>query len=400
VKVVVGAATDIGQVREGNEDSYLLESPLFAVADGMGGHRGGEVASSLALETLQALFRQGAGDLDEQVQEANRAVFDRSMHDRSVAGMGTTLTAALTEGGRIRLAHVGDSRAYLLRNGELQLLTEDHTLVHRMVMEGEISEEEAEAHPHRSVLTRALGVDTWVDIDDLSVEVRGGDRLLLCTDGLTAMIADRRIRRMLAEQPDPQAAADALVAAANEAGGVDNITVVVLDFTQEDLEHGSAPAEASAPSDRAVDRVPAPEEPHPRSTLARSETRPPPGRRSATTPLAGRPPLRSVGAWAGVAIAIVLIGLVGLRFYVDRQWYVGVSGGHVAIYRGIPTKVAGFELHHVVVETTISADAAESLTLYSNLTEGITAADRHAADAIVEQIRRDVARLPDKTPSP
>jgi len=387
VRVIAAAATDVGRVREGNEDSYLLEDPLFAVADGMGGHRGGEVASSLALETLQTLFHQGSGDLDEQVQEANRAVFEKSMHDRRVAGMGTTLTAALAEGERVRIAHVGDSRAYLLRRAELHLLTEDHTLVRRMVAEGEISEEEAEAHPQRSVLTRALGVDMWVDVDELVVEVEQGDRLLLCTDGLTAMISDERIRQILVGQPDTQAAADALVSAANEAGGVDNITVVVLDLAEGEPHRGTSSAETAASAHHPSAPVRAPSATHP---VLRPAPKPPGHGRS----------LRMAGVWVAVVVGALVIGLVGLRFYLDRQWYVGVAEEHVAIYRGIPTEVAGFQLHHVVVETAIPADAAQSLTLYRDLQQGITAADRHAAEAIVEQIRSDVARLPVETPQP
>ncbi len=231
MKVVAAAATDIGQVREGNEDSFLNDEPLFAVADGMGGHRGGEVASKLALETLEVLFRHGrGGTLAEQVKQANRAVFERSMLDRTVAGMGTTLTAALVEGSSVRLAHVGDSRAYLFREGEMRQLTEDHTLVRRMVVEGEITEEEANVHPHRSVLTRALGVDVDVAVDEGVIDVTGGDRLLLCTDGLTAMLTETQIREILSAAAAPDDAAKRLVRAANRAGGVDNITVVVLDF--------------------------------------------------------------------------------------------------------------------------------------------------------------------------
>ena len=188
MRVSVGAATDIGQVREGNEDSYLLVAPLYAVADGMGGHRGGEVASSLALETVQGLFERHEGTLSDQVVQANRAVFERSQNDRSVSGMGTTLTAALIDGDEVHFVHVGDSRAYLLRDGQLTQLTEDHTLVHRMVVEGEITPAEAETHPHRSILTRALGVDENVEVDEGEVEVQGGDRILLCTDGLTGMV--------------------------------------------------------------------------------------------------------------------------------------------------------------------------------------------------------------------
>ena len=368
MRVTAAAATDVGLVREGNEDSYLTEGPLFAVADGMGGHRGGEVASQLAVETLEKLFKEGAGDLPDQVQEANRVVFERSVLDRKVAGMGTTLTAALVEGDRVRLAHVGDSRAYLLRDGTLRLLTEDHTLVHRMVSEGEISKEEAETHPQRSVLTRALGVDTVVDVDDDSLQVRPGDRLLLCTDGLTSMVSEDEIEDVLRTVPDPQEAAQRLVRMANEAGGVDNTTVVILDFSDDDA--------AGRPDGQAT-----------------------PSREAIAPARVGRParsrrlPTRKLLVWAGIIVAVVVVALVGLRLYLDSQWYVGVSNGHVAIFRGIPTEVAGFDLHHVVVETTISAEKAESLALYPDLGDGITAEDRERASAIVEQIRLDVEQM-------
>jgi serine/threonine protein phosphatase PrpC len=369
MKVTAAAATDIGLVREGNEDSYLTEEPLFAVADGMGGHRGGEVASQLAVETLEKLFKQRVGDLPDQVQEANRVVFERSVVDEKVAGMGTTLTAALVEGDRVRLAHVGDSRAYLLRDRKLRLLTEDHTLVHRMVSEGEISQEEAETHPQRSVLTRALGVDTVVDVDDDTVQVRPGDRLLLCTDGLTSMVSEEEIEEVLRTVPDPLDAAQRLVRMANEAGGVDNTTVVVLDFSDDDA--------AAEPNEHATSTRPV-IAPVPTVRPARSRR---------------RLPTRKLLVWAGIIVALAVVGLVGLRLYLDSQWYVGVSDGHVAIFRGIPTEVAGFELHHVVVETTISAEKAESLVLYRDLGDGRTAEDREGASAIVEQIRRDVEQI-------
>jgi len=368
MRVTAAAATDIGLVREGNEDSYLTEEPLFAVADGMGGHRGGEVASQLAVETLEKRFKQGAGDLPDQVQEANRVVFERSVVDEKVAGMGTTLTAALVEGDRVRLAHVGDSRAYLLRDGDLRLLTEDHTLVHRMVTEGEISKEEAETHPQRSVLTRALGVDNVVDVDDDTVQVRPGDRLLLCTDGLTSMVSEQAIEEALRGVPDPQEAARRLVHLANEGGGTDNTTVVVLDFSDDAV--AGRPEEEPTPSSEAI-------APAPTGRPARSRRRFP----------------RKLLVWIGIIVALAVVALVGLRLYLDSQWYVGVSNGHVAIFRGIPTEVAGFELHHVVVQTTISAEKAESLAFFQDLGDGITAEDRDGASAIVERIRQDVEEM-------
>jgi serine/threonine protein phosphatase PrpC len=372
VNVRVGAATDIGLVREGNEDAYLAEDPLFAVADGMGGHRGGEVASRLALETLESLFKRGEGALPEQVQEANRAVFERSSSDRAVAGMGTTLTAAVVEDDRVRLAHVGDSRAYLLRDGELRMLTEDHTLVHRMVQQGEITEAEAERHPQRSVVTRALGVELSVPVDEVVVDLRPGDRLLICSDGLTSMVDDGSIARVLVDVLDPQLAAEALVRAANEAGGVDNVTVVVL-----------AVEDASGPSvDTRTETMGTPSRP-PAPTSGLPRGRP---RRSRSVPWT------RIALAASVVAALAIAAVVGLRAYLDSQWYVGVSNGRVAIFRGIPAEVAGFELHHVVLETTVPAADAERLALYrARLPNGITAEDRTDADQIVDQIRTDVA---------
>jgi protein phosphatase len=256
VIVRVGSASDIGQVREGNEDSFLVLAPLYVVADGMGGHRGGEVASSLALQTLQRLSEAREGTLAEQVIEANRAVFERSQEDRSVAGMGTTLTAALVDGDRVHLAHVGDSRAYLFRGGELSMLTEDHTLVHRMVVDGEITEAEAETHPHRSILTRALGVDASVQVDEGDVRSIAGDRILLCSDGLTAMVPDGQIREILSTTADPQEAVDTLVRVANRAGGIDNITAVSWTSADEEADGGRpATVGGSLPGPRSNERV-------------------------------------------------------------------------------------------------------------------------------------------------
>ncbi len=382
MNIRAGVATDIGLVREGNEDSYLVEEPLFVIADGMGGHRGGEVASRLAVETIGALFRRGEGALAEQVQEANRAVFERSSLDRAVAGMGTTVTAALVERDRARLAHVGDSRAYLFRRGEMRMLTEDHTLVHRMVQQGEITEAEAERHPQRSVVTRAVGMERSIPVDEIVIDLEPGDRLLICSDGLTSMVDDGTIGRILADQPDPQRAAEALVRAANEGGGVDNTTVIVV--AVEDGEPSAAPN-----AERRHDTVVAPDAAAPAGA--------PVGGRSADArprrARARRPWRRwfRIGLVVGAVAVVLVLALTGLRRYLDSQWYVGVADGHVAIYEGIPAEVAGFELHHVVVETTISAAEAEQLAVYrTHLTDGITAQSRADADQIVDQIRTDV----------
>jgi protein phosphatase len=418
MKVRVGATTDIGQVREGNEDSYLVLEPLYVVADGMGGHRGGEVASSLALETVQGMFERREGSLAEQVAEANRAVFDRSQNDRSVSGMGTTLTAAQVDGNRVHLVHVGDSRAYLFRAGELTQITEDHTLVHRMVLEGEITPEEAETHPHRSILTRALGVDQTIQVDEGDIEVVPGDRLLLCTDGLTGMVPEGQIREILLETPDPQEAVEKLIKVANRAGGIDNITALILDFEddggpgatkesaiqrQPTMERPIPPAAPPNRSDITIVGAPI-SEPPPEASVSPGRThptrtdRPAPGRRTERSRPGSRRVGRKVGIWTGVTLAIVALGVVGLRLYLDSQWFVGVSNGRVAIFRGVPAEVGGFELHSVVVETSIPAERAESIGFYRGLPDGITADDRAGAEAIVESIREDVARFEQSTP--
>jgi serine/threonine protein phosphatase PrpC len=359
VRIEVGAATDIGKVREGNEDSFLVQPPLFAVADGMGGHRGGEVASQLALEVIETLAARGKGTLADQVREANRRVFDRSLKDRNVTGMGTTLTAALIGPGTATLAHVGDSRAYLLRAGALRRLTEDHTLVARMVKTGEITAAEAEVHPHRNVLTRALGTEPDVGVDELDVPLMDGDTVVLCSDGLTGMVNEQQMQAILEATDSPQDAADRLIKAANRAGGIDNITALVLrifsDAAGSDLAGAGQGANSSQVSERPVRR------------------------------LFGR-----ALVWIPIALVLLAAGVFSARAYVDRQWYVGVADQHVAVFQGIPASPVGLHLSHVVFESNISSTDAAALPLYSNIGEGISAQGRDDAFAIVDQIRKDI----------
>jgi PPM family protein phosphatase len=229
-------ATHTGRKRRHNEDAYVLQPPLFAIADGMGGARAGEVASSLAAAALQSGEVDGNGKerVTALIQAANRSVYERSSQDAEVAGMGTTMTVALVEDATVTLGHVGDSRAYVLRDGELEQLTDDHSLVAELVRGGKLSAEEAEHHPQRSVITRALGTDPDVDVDTFTVEAEDGDVFVLCSDGLTDMVGDDEIGQVLAgSRENLKEAAEELVRRANKAGGQDNITVVAFEMTDE-----------------------------------------------------------------------------------------------------------------------------------------------------------------------
>jgi len=358
MRIEVGATTDVGKVREGNEDSYLVRPPLYAVADGMGGALGGEVASTLAIEALEEASTEA---LSERVRRANAAVFERSSSDAEVSGMGTTLTVAEVEGDELHLAHVGDSRAYLLRAGDLRQLTEDHTLVGRMVQAGEITREEADTHPHRNVLVRVVGTEPEVTVDEASVALIDGDRVLLCTDGLTGMLAEDQIRAILEAEPDVNRAAERLVRAANRAGGVDNITAVVLGV--EDAGGADAPTASAA--------------------------------RAGTDRGRGvRPDRSALRRWAlrvGILVLVLAALLVAVRTYADEQWYVGVDdAGHVAVFQGIPASVGPFRFSHVAVSSDVGAARAEALPLYADLASGITADSRDEALAILQQIQQDL----------
>ena len=226
------AGTDPGRKRRINEDSFVIAPPLFAVADGMGGAQAGEVASALAAGALEESGANGGGErrVAELIQEANRRVHERATTDAATAGMGTTITAALVEpDGRVVFGHVGDSRAYLLRDDKLEQLTNDHTLVAELVRRGELSPGEAEVHPQRSVITRALGTDPDVDVDTFAVEAQPGDVYLICSDGLSSMVDGEDIEQILRQnRSDLVAAARALIQAANRGGGEDNITAVLF----------------------------------------------------------------------------------------------------------------------------------------------------------------------------
>jgi PPM family protein phosphatase len=229
----VAAVTDPGRQRRRNEDSYVIASPLFAIADGMGGAQAGEVASRLATASLQESGADAGGErrIADLIQEANRRVYDRSSSDPNTSGMGTTITVALVEDDLVSFGHVGDSRAYLIRDARMEQLTEDHSLVNELLKTGKLSREEAETHPQRSVITRALGTDPDVDVDTFSVTAATGDLFLLCSDGLTDMVSEESILDVVERNRfDIDVALRALVKEANKGGGQDNITVVAFEI--------------------------------------------------------------------------------------------------------------------------------------------------------------------------
>jgi PPM family protein phosphatase len=426
MKVVVGAASDVGHARERNEDSYLAMPPVYIVADGMGGHRGGNVASSLAMQVMSGLAGGGTSQmLAEQVRQANHAILERSRSDRDLQGMGTTITATYIENGTVHLAQVGDSRAYLLRAGQFQQLTTDHTLVHEMVKRQQITPEEAEHHPQRSILTRALGVDEPVEVDVIDVPAQVGDRMLLCSDGLHSMVDDPVIQQVLQTEPTPQAAADKLVALANQAGGLDNITVIVLEFAEGEGFEGATWA-PQAPADRGTTR----EAPVitglgtddvtsayqiPAGVVAAQQAAGPPA--GAAPPMPGsvaeqpvqpstpsdRWPAPADAArqgggrrrtilWVVVAIVLVAVAVFGFRLYLDSRFFVGVDNGKVVVFRGLPTKTLGIKMFGLVETTDIPADQALACPIWhQHLVDGDTAGSKTAADAIVAQIKADLS---------
>ncbi len=331
-----GAASDTGRVRQANEDSFLVVDGLFAVADGMGGHQAGEVASHLALESLQSGFTAAGTDvLVRAVEDANRILVERSTTDPELAGMGTTLVAmALVEAsGRdaIGVVNVGDSRLYLLSDGNLAQITEDHSLVATMERQGRLTVAEAAVHPQRNILTRALGVDGTVLVDSWEILPVIGDRYLICSDGLFNEVDESRIAATLRRLADPNETCRELIRLANEGGGRDNITCVIVDVVDDAGRDPKAdPANRVRSSHTGGDlTVPEPPGADPKPTRA-------PG------------VLRSSYTWrVGVFIAafvfVVLTGFAFIWWTGTKTWYVGVDGDKVAIFHGKPGGVLWIE---------------------------------------------------------
>jgi PPM family protein phosphatase len=359
--------TDTGRQRRDNEDNAYVRAPLFVVADGMGGAQAGEVASKLAVEEFHRdLPQDGTPEerLATRVQSANRRIYEVSHTEHEHAGMGTTLTAVYLDDVDLAVAHVGDSRAYIFRDGALTRLTQDHSLVEELVRRGKLTEEQAAEHPQRSIITRALGIELDVEVDTWTYPARAGDVVLMCSDGLTSMIGEDQITEILGTETNLDRAGERLIAEANEAGGRDNITVVL--FRLEDVGSDAGldeptvvglPAAATEPGPSAQDGVGAPATgapPAARSSLAATLTAPdPPRQPRVSVPLArrqGRPnraapgtrrrgPRRFAKALAALISVVVVLFLVGGAGYIASRelFFVGTnSQGIVTIYRGLP----------------------------------------------------------------
>jgi protein phosphatase len=342
--------THPGRVRRSNEDAFHDAPPLFVVADGMGGARAGEVASAQAIAAFRAVRARPLPPEDvlrDAVRDANRRIVARAADDPATSGMGTTVTAALVVDGRVAFAHVGDSRAYLLRDGVIQQLSDDHSLVGELVRRGALSAEEAAAHPQRSVITRALGSDAEVEVDTFTVEARDGDVFLLCSDGASGMLGDERLGKILRGARSLNAAASEIVRLANAAGGEDNITAVLFRI-------GDGPVQGLPEAEDTADVTP---EPAADPEASGGPAEPPldefrfraleaPRRR------VGALRLLSAGAAAGLLIAL---GAFGLQF----AHFVGASGdGHLAVYQGVPFELPfGVRLYRRVDLTAVPVAA-------------------------------------------
>lgn len=339
-----GARSDVGCVRSHNEDSYLVQSPLFCVCDGMGGHAAGEVASSIAVETIAKTAPHTADPalLGAAIEAANAAVIEAALNGLGKPGMGCTATAAYIEGNTIAIAHVGDSRAYLLHEGTLIRVTRDHSYVEELVDAGEITADEARVHPNRSVITRALGSDPTMYADHFSLNIEEGDRLILCSDGLSSMIPDGEIENIATQSSTAQICTDNLVDAALAAGGSDNCTVVVVDV----VDDGKL-REISKRRRRNV-----------------------------------------IAVISAVVALLALIGVIALAS-VANSVYLGVKDDAVAIYKGVPNKVMDFELHWLEDETSVMlSDLPEDTQ--NRLREGIPQKSVEAAAKTVSKYREQI----------
>jgi serine/threonine protein phosphatase PrpC len=425
-------ATHTGRVRTGNEDSYLVGDAVHAVADGMGGHQAGEIASDAALEPLRVLDVAALDDpaavsdaLAAAVHEANTLVVERASNDPQLEGMGTTLTAVAVRGGQLHVAHVGDSRAYLLRADEdMSQLTTDHTLVERLVQEGRLSRDEAATHPQRNVITRAIGHETTVEVEVLPpITLRDGDQVLLCSDGLSGPVDDTQIASILSGTSDGDQAVAALLAQANAAGGPDNITAVLIrvggrwngaaaarahDGAATAAGTGSTQQLASQPEADALDdaavtgsqitidssATPSDEvwaEHMGRVDAAPDGDVPPRPRRSGLARVTGV-------VFALAILAGVLIG--GGWLLLSRSYFVGEHEGMVAIFQGVPQDIAGMTPARVLPDEITTTPVAEFPAFRQRaIAEGLSAQSLADAQRIVEDLQQQLLDSQEPVPT-
>lgn len=340
-----GSRTDVGCVRSHNEDSFVIRFPLFAVADGMGGHAAGEVASTIAVSTLasSAPATPDPDALAASIEEANRAVIEGAQSGLGRPGMGTTCTAVVIDGQQMAVGHVGDSRCYLLHAGQLVRITHDHSYVEELVAAGEITPEEARIHPNRSIITRALGSDPAMKADSFTIDVARGDRVLLCSDGLSSMITDDVIEEAMVTSVTPQVCADTLVDLALAAGGHDNVTCIVVDVKDDGV------------ASRAF-----------------------------------KMRLRNIAIGLAIAVAVLLVAWLGLWGISQRYWYLADKDGYVALYHGIPGLPSALGLNNL--EETTSIDTGDlSDAVGQRLLKGIICDSKDEAHSIIKDYQAQIA---------
>jgi protein phosphatase len=388
----VGGRSDLGMQRANNQDSMYAGPWLAAVADGVGGQAGGEVASRLTINALMPLDTDQIDDpevaLQRAADDADASIREVASAHSTLSGMGTTMTALLATDGELTLAHIGDSRAYRLRAGTLEQLTHDHTLVQALIDEGQITEEEALTHPRRSWIMRALDGRGTPEVDLTSLDAEPGDRYLVCSDGLSSYVDVRDIASALAGD-DPQVAADRLVNLALRAGGSDNITCIVADPVDGDL--AAQPAILGG-------AVSEPEPPELRASPAPTEATAP------ATTRRHRGPKRSIGRRLAAVVCLVVIlvaaSVAGVAIYIHRQYYVATSSGKVAVYQGVHGNAAGIELSHVHQLTDIPVTALPQDDR-ANLANRITTSGGvSGANTVVANLRNDACASVTAGPTP
>jgi PPM family protein phosphatase len=393
------ARSDVGLIRTNNEDAVYAGPRLLAVADGMGGHAAGDVASAVTIATLAPLDDDEPpsdllGALAQAIRQANEQLRQMMDADEELDGMGTTLTALLWSGSRLGLAHIGDSRAYLLRAGELTQITDDHTLVQRYVDEGQLDEADIPTHPQRSIILRVLN-GRADDEADLSIrEAREGDRYLLCSDGLSGVVSKDTLRETLTI-PYPQAAVDALVELALRGGAPDNVTCIVCDVVDAGQAMSAEPVVGGSVAN-GDDRRPGQPNTAAGRAAALREHRHPPARHGPDD----APPRRLRGPLLVLALLIVVAGALfgGTWWYSQHQYYVGSDGENVVVYKGIKGSILGINFSSPIEDTHIPVLSLPAFE-QEKIADTVSARSRSAANRIVEQLRQ-TAQLPGSAPSP